>query len=74
MPVLNVLDRTGDTRIEWTPGNEAEVEVARIAFDAAKAKGFLTYRCDEDGNKGEVIHEFDPAVAQIIAAPPTVGG
>jgi hypothetical protein len=74
VPVLNVLDRTVDTRIEWTPGIVGEVEVARAAFVAAKEKGFLTYKCDADGNKGEVIQEFDPNASQIIASPPTVGG
>lgn len=73
MPALSVLDRTGDTKIEWTPGNAAEVEVARAAFDAAKKKGMLTYK-RVAGAEDEVIHEFDPEAAVIVAAPPTVGG
>jgi hypothetical protein len=72
--VLNVMDRTGDSRIEWNPNVPAEVEMARAAFNAAKDKKYLTYRLDGDGNRGEVLREFDPGAARIVASPQPQGG
>lgn len=74
MSVMNVLDRTGDTRIEWDPRVPEEVSMARKAFDEAKAKKYLTYRLDSHGNQGELIREFDPHAERIVATPQTVGG
>lgn len=71
---LNILDRTGDTRIEWDPSVAHEVEMAREAFAKAKEKKYLAYRLDRHGNKGEVIREFDPTAARIVMSPQTVGG
>lgn len=71
---LHVMDRTGDTRIEWDPSRPDEVEMARKAFKVAKDKKYLTYRVRHDGTAGELIREFDPTAERIIAAPQTVGG
>lgn len=74
MSVMNVLDRTGDTRIEWDPAVREEVSIAKKAFEAAKKKGYLTYKLDSHGNQGELIREFDPRAERIVATPQTVGG
>ena len=74
MSVMNVLDRTGDTRIEWNPAVPAEVSMAKKAFDEAKKKQYLTYKLDANGNQGELIREFDPRAERIVATPQTVGG
>ena len=71
---LHIMDRTGDTRIEWDRNSPAEVEIAKKAFDAAKDKKYLTYRVGADGSRGELIREFDPRAERIIATPQTVGG
>ena len=71
---LHIMDRTGDTRIEWDPSNKTEVKIARAAFDEAKKKKMLTYKVDSRGNRGELIREFDPTAERIIATPQTVGG
>lgn len=74
MPVMNILDRTGDARIEWNPNVPEEVSMARKAFDEAKKKKYLTYKVDANGNQGELIREFDPRAERIVASPQTVGG
>jgi hypothetical protein len=73
MPTLHEIDHTGDTRIKWNPDVEAEVEVARAAYDALKAKKYLTYRIGQDGER-EQIHAFEPDAERIIASPQIVGG
>lgn len=67
---------TGHTEITWDPDNEAEVAVARAAFDAAKAGGLRAYRRGdgEHGTVGGVIKEFDPDAGEIVIIPRPVGG
>ncbi len=73
-PMLHIMDRTGDTRLEWNPNDPVSVASAKAGFDAAKAKGYYAYRTRADGSKGEIIHEFDPNAEKIIMAPQIVGG
>jgi hypothetical protein len=72
---MRIMDHTGDQTVTWRKGNEAEVAVARAAFDAARDKGYLAYRVDpDDKGKGEVMRRFDPAAGEVILAPAPVGG
>jgi hypothetical protein len=70
---LRSLDGTGDTRVNWDPDNASEVEAARAHYDSLKAKGYLAYRVQGEG-QGEVIRQFDPTASEIIMAPQLVGG
>lgn len=72
--VLHVMDRTGDTKVMWSPDNPDEVQAARDTFDSLKAKGYLAYTVKKDGEKGEVIRKFDKTAGRIIMAPQLVGG
>ena len=73
--LLSIADPSGDTRIMWDPNNKDEVETARAAFDAAKAKGMLAYSVDpESADKGEVINKFDKKAGKIIMSRQLVGG
>lgn len=71
---LHVMDRTGDTKIMWSSDNPDEVEAAKATFDSLKKKKFLAYTVREDGEKGEVIRDFDKTAERIIMAPQLVGG
>jgi hypothetical protein len=73
---LVITDATGDTRIMWDPRNKDEVATAEAAFDAAKAKGMLSYSVDaETGERtGEVIQKFDKKLGKIIMVRQTRGG
>lgn len=74
MSTMNILDRTGDTKIEWNPRSRDEVAMARKAFDEAKAKKYLTYTLNADGTRGELLREFDPNAERIVCTPQNVGG
>jgi hypothetical protein len=71
---LVIMDHTGDTKIIWDKGKAAEVDHARDTFDRFKAKGYMAYKVDSKGDKGEVIKSFDPSAEKMILAPATVGG
>jgi hypothetical protein len=72
---LSILDRTGDTRIEWNPRNDDEVKVAEEAFNkAVKTLKMLAYRVKAGGGAGEQIKTFDRWAERIICKPQTVGG
>ena len=74
MGVLAVMGVEGDTKLIWTPGNADEVENAKRTFKDLKKKGYIAYYVEDDGERGEVITEFDPMLSKIIMAPPMRGG
>lgn len=71
---MHILDKTGDTRIEWNPTNKDEVKMAKAAFKTAQDKKMLIYKINRDGSRGELLRTFDPTAERIIATPQTVGG
>lgn len=71
---LCVMDRTGDTRMQWDPADPAQVGKARARFDELKKKGYAAYTVNAKGNKGTVIDNFDPGAERIIMTLPMVGG
>jgi len=72
--VLHIMDRSGDTKVMWSADNPDEVEAAKATFDSLKRKGHLAYTVREDGEKGEVIQNFDKTAERIIMSPQLVGG
>jgi hypothetical protein len=74
MSELMVLDRTGDTRIQWRSGNHDEVEAARSRFNDLKSKGYAAFRVNRAGNQGEQIDAFDATAERLILVPQFVGG
>lgn len=73
--MLSITDGTGDTRLMWDPKNKDEVTAAKAAFDAAKSKGMLAYKVDDEGGRtGEVIREFDKKAGKIIMIRQPQGG
>lgn len=69
-----VLDRTGDTKTIWDADNEEEVANAKATFKRFKDKGYAIFRVDKKGEKGELMHAFDPSAEKMICAPAIVGG
>lgn len=74
--VLRTMSRRGDTPIHWTRGVAVEETAARAAFDAMKSKGYAAYRVEpgSGGERGEILHRFDPAAEEIVMVPPIAGG
>ena len=72
---LQIVDRTGDTRVSWNRSAVAEVENAQKMFDDLTKKGYLAYTIDPvDGGKAEQIKKFDPNAERIVLTPPLAGG
>jgi len=71
---MSILDHTGDTKLIFDPDNEAEVENARETFNRLKKKGFIAYRVQDGGSKGEIMTEFDATAKKIILSPALRGG
>lgn len=71
---LCILDRTGDTKIVWDSTKKDEVDNVKEQYDKLKKKGYMAYSVKKNGEKGELLHEFDPEAEKIILAPRMVGG
>jgi len=74
MGVMKIIDRTGDTVVEWDIRNEQEVAVARSEFERLLTEGRTAYGYSGDSRVGDVMDTFDPAVEQIVSRPQVVGG
>ena len=74
MGELCIMDQSGDTRTIWDTENDTEVEVAREQFNMLKRKGYMIYRVNKKGDKGEQMLNFDPEAGKMIAVPKVVGG
>lgn len=74
MSVLNIIDRTGDTRLQWNKNRADEVKAAKERFDSYKAKGYLAYKVNKAGDQGEVLQAFDPSAERVIMTPQSIGG
>jgi len=71
---LNILDDTGDSRIQWDRNNSEQVAAAEARFNELKAKRYLAYKVDASGRQGEVIDKFDPNAERIILHSQMIGG
>ena len=71
---LSVLDQTGDTKVAWDSENDDEIAAARRTFNDLRGKGYLAFRVNKQGDKGQEMREFDPEAEKIILAPQMRGG
>jgi len=73
--LLIMLDKTGDSRMQWDRDNPEEVTKAEARFKELKGKGYLAYSVGKKGDReGEVINKFDPSLERIIMHSPMQGG
>jgi hypothetical protein len=72
--VLAIMDRSGDSKHIWNPNDPEEVKTMRELFNSEKKKGRTAYTVNRQGEKGEIVKDFDPAIDKIIFAPALVGG
>lgn len=71
---IAVLDESGDTRMQWSKNNPAEVAKAETRFNELKKSGYMGYSVSKDGSMGEVLQAFDPTAERIIMHRQLVGG
>lgn len=74
MHVMNVLDSTGHSTVEWDPEVPAEVEAARIQFDAMIDKGYRAFRVTGEDGQGSRLERFDARAEKIMFVPQLKGG
>lgn len=72
--IIEIMDRTGDTKQMWDSRNPEEVSNARRTFNDFKEKRYIIYRVNKDGSTGELMTEFDPNAERMIIMPPAFGG
>lgn len=72
---LAVMTREdGDFRVTWDSEKPAEVAHARETFDKFKGQGYLAYKVEKGGARGEVLKSFDASAERLIMAPRMMGG
>lgn len=72
--MLRILGPEGDRRLVWMRNSLSQINEAKKAFRDALAKGFLAFKAEPGGAKGQKITEFDPSAEEIILVPMVTGG
>ena len=74
MGELAIIDTTGDTKVLWDKTKQAEVDAAKKMFSRLKKQGYIAYTVKNNGERGEIINNFDVNLERIIMHSPVVGG
>jgi hypothetical protein len=75
MGQIRIVDRHGDTQVDWDVKDEASVEEARTLFQHKRLEGYFAYAvAPTDARKGTMLTEFDKTAERIVMTPPLVGG
>jgi hypothetical protein len=74
MSVQIVMDRSGDTRHEFSIADPKAIARAEKRFQQLTGKGFRAVALGKDGNPGTVLDKFDPNVEQTLFIPQLQGG
>ena len=88
MNKMYILNHQGDETIEWNTNDPESILIACQRFIELRKQGYLIYKV-VDGDRlegfdpnlgsmfvknGEQIHEFQPEIKEIVAAPALQGG
>jgi hypothetical protein len=61
----------GDYKVIWDRSKPDEVEAAREQFTKWRKKGYMAYSVKgKNGEKGEILHDFDEDAQAIVFAAP----
>ena len=74
MGVQIVMDGSGDTRHQFDANDADALERAEERFQELTGKGFRAVALGKDGQRGELIREFDPSVERTLFIPQLQGG
>lgn len=72
--LMQFMDLTGDTRVEWDPSSQAETAAAEAQFDVLTKKKYKAWKLNADGTQGDQLRSFDPSAKRILLTPHMVGG
>jgi hypothetical protein len=74
MSVQIVMDKSGDTRVEFDAADNEAVARAERHFYELTGKGFRPVALGKDGSPGTLMRKFDPTVEQSLFIPQLQGG
>lgn len=74
MSMMQVMDPTGHTSVEWNADNHDEVEAARSTFETMTGKGYQAFSVNRRGQQDERMRTFDPSAEKILLIPQLRGG
>lgn len=75
MPLLRILDGTGDTRLSYDLESPESLAAARAAFDAAVAKGSSVFSVTPGSNETvKRLTKFEEISEEAIVVPKIVAG
>lgn len=72
--VMSIMGKEGDLKVTWNSDQPDEVEAARAQFDKLIGKGYLAFKTDKKGDKGEQMRTFDPTAERVILVKQLKGG
>lgn len=73
MAELIIMDRTGDSRMSFTPGDAPATQAAMDRFKELLGQGHIAYKEGADGQK-TLTRTFDPDAERITLHPQLIGG
>lgn len=77
MGTIRILDRTGDTAVEWNLADNDTVRAAETIFDRllrSERKVPFSRHAGESADRAVQIDRFDPTADEIIFVRPITGG
>jgi len=72
--IMNILDHTGHSELEWDANNEIEIANIKKKFKEMIEKGYSAFKLDPITKKSKKITEFDPLAEEITMTPPARKG
>lgn len=72
--LMEVLGSTGHLEFAWDKHDLESVRAIGDRFAELKKKGFIAFKMNEDGSKGEQVDAFDPEAGRYLLSPPLRGG
>jgi hypothetical protein len=72
--VLKVMDKTGDTRVEFDETDTVATEAARAEYDKLMKRAGVVVTVPGPGQQGEVVKKFEDLAPENVFVPAIVGG
>lgn len=74
MSLMEIMDRTGHTEVNWDEDDRASVQIARETFERYTGEGYQAFRLNKTGGQGTRMTTFDPSAEALILVPQLQGG
>ncbi len=71
---MQFLNETGHSTLEWTPTDDASVEIAEAEFDKLLHEGYVAFQREHKEKAAQRVDTFDPTADEILWLRPLQGG